>query len=272
MRKATSTLSTFLCVFLFISFSFVSCSSDDDETKEGNEEVIEEVEEEIVEDEPGKIPGLGSEEGELSGKPFKLPKGIELVGEIKGYSYGDDLRAVTDKRSLDLEKVISNSLMISSREAEIDKFGSGSLVSLGIKLKNTTNKDIQFEFPAGLIMRSRTNDYQNGILLKKVTISIPANNTYSLVLYLYCGNFGRHMSSPSAYYEWGVVTNSSLIIDLCKRMADKKINYEEFPYEDFFTYKAQVLYIQGIVWRVTDNFNGLTQEDIDYINSLPKSK
>jgi len=204
----------------------------------------------------GEIPGLGSADGELTGIPFTLPSGVTLIKEITGagnyadywsQSHGDEVRHY---------------------------FGSGrGYVDLLIPLRNSNSGNITVTFPAGTIIRSKSNGYQHGVLIKKVTISIPANSDYYLSLSLYCGNEHRGSAGSSTIYEWAVVSNASLLIDLCERIKNKKINIEEFSptsADDYRTCSLLVSTLQRIVWRITDG-KGLTESDIEYINSLPNS-
>lgn len=84
---------------------------------------------------------------------------------------------------------------------------------------------------------------------------------------MHCGNSSLNPSSSSEKYEWAVISNSSLIVDLCNRLANKKINYEEFSIGES-GYGTQVNKLQDILWRLTDG-TGITESDIEYIDSLP---
>lgn len=125
------------------------------------------------------------------------------------------------------------------------------------------------EFPAGLITKSKSGGYQNGLLLKKVVVEVPAKSSYKIALLTYCANASKSASSSYETYEWAVISNSSLIVDLCNRVKNKKINYEDFLSNETYTYSSQVYTLQGIVWKLTDYGNVLSEIDIKYIDDIP---
>ncbi|MCT1524201.1 hypothetical protein [Sphingobacterium hotanense] len=205
--------------YLFVLFAVAltvfqtSCSKSDDDYENDTPELI------LVDDEPGKIAGLGDVGGELEGPMFKLPSGISSVGEIKG-------------SDLDLNKVVSNRIgqsktrSLNDQAARANFFalagtfgadsikGSGYLVSVAITLRNDNNADVQVAFPAGTILKSRSGKLQNGILVKKTTFLIPKNSQKRVHLFMYCGNYSRHASSPSEIYDWSVITTSRSLHNL----------------------------------------------------------
>ena len=202
----------------------------------------------------GKIPGLGNITGDLTGTPLTLPNGIELTEDITGgvsqYDYW------------------------SSNSSTNYYYGSGvGYVSLRIPLSNTNSASKAVTLPAASIFVSKSGTCQNGVLLKEVTITIPAKSTFLLCLSLYCGNHSKHAAYISDIYTFGVISNANLLLDLCKLIKNKKINIEKFSRtnsNDLDIYSSQVNNLQGILWRITDG-GGITTNDIDYINSLPNN-
>ncbi|MDR2586030.1 MAG: hypothetical protein LBC84_07435 [Prevotellaceae bacterium] len=206
--------------------------------------------------EAGKIPGLGNNPGQAPGYTFTLPEGVVLYENITGggssgnywnHPLGSD---------------------------GVHYFGSGSgYVDLKIPLRNTRSYQINVTFPAATILVARTGVSQNGVLLKEVTVTIPANSNYLLCLSFYCGNKNKSAAGSGNIYDLGVVSNAYPLVDLCNRVKYKRINIEMFaPMStiDKNAYNSQIGTLQSIVWRVTDG-NGLTQSDIDFISSLPLS-
>ena len=206
--------------------------------------------------EPGKIPGLGETPGEVSGNQFTLPDGIELTGDITGSASS------------------SNYWNQSSGGQTIHYYGSGyGYVDLLLKLRNIRSTPITVTFPAATVFISKTGSTQNGVLLQKVTITIPANSDYHLCLSLYCGNEHKGAAGSGSIYRLGVVSNAVPLTNLCFLLQIKKINIEKFlstSTTDKNIFTSQKNSLQRIVWRITDG-NGLSQSDIDYINSLPIS-
>jgi hypothetical protein len=245
---------------LLVGVILSSCSKDDDYGP-------------AVEYLAGEIPGLGETEGDLTGKPLKLPDGIEVEGEINGYSskVSSDYVPVNipDFERAKIEAFANTPTLRADQKADTI-LGSGYYVQLYIVFKNSKDKEIEVTLPAGLIFRA-TAAYQNGVLLKQVKFKIPKKQSFRLVLLTYCGNEHRSSSSSSAVYQWAVVSDASLIRDLCNRLKNKKINYEEFASGNRDVYSDQVSSIQHLVWSLTDDDDGLSESNIERINSLPNS-
>ncbi|MFV0539147.1 MAG: hypothetical protein ACK5M3_17545 [Dysgonomonas sp.] len=249
MRKKKFLLGLSLLALFTIPILFTSCSSDDEK-------------EIIIDDQPGEIPGLGNAEGEITGAEFILPNGIELEGDIVGISYKHT------KSTLKNEAPESFDFSNATKSAT-EVIGSGYYVQVTVKLTNTTNRDIDVIFPARLVVKSLSGRYQNGVLLKRTKAIAPANATHTVALLMYCGNSSMSPSSTSEKYKWAAISNSSLIVDLCNRLVNKKINYEEFSGSES-GYRNQVDNLQHILWNLTDG-TGLRESDIEYIDSLPNS-
>ena len=235
---------------------------------------------------PGEIPGLGSADGELTGRPYELPNGVELTADITGAAewrdYFDpawdyaDVPRLTPLREKELPQKNRQALRAKSEEDIMCVYrGSGyGYVDLLLSLRNTNNRTSTVEFPAGLIFENVEGYCQNGVLLKKTVVEIPANTDVRVSLSFYCGNHYRGAAGSYNSYTLGVVTDAAPLIDLCERVKDKKINIEEYDptsTDDYYSYGDIISRLQDIVWHVTDG-TGLTEEDIRYINSLPGSR
>ncbi len=242
---------------------------------------------------PGSIPGLGEKPGELTGTPFKLPENIVISGKILGgfelNSYDRSLKS-RKQSHLPLSSKIITKVESGSSYVTI---GCGTYVSLYIVLKNTGNSEVQIIFPAGLIAKSLSGNSQNGVLLKKSSIKIGAKSTKYVLLMMFCGNAHLGASSVSEEYKFSVVSNSSLIIDLCNRLKNKKINIEEynvksiwevmanhdcdwtnFDWSEYYPTKFEdyKFQIQEILWNLTDYGISLSEDNIQTINNMENSR
>ena len=248
---------------------FTSCSKDDDNQPEQENYA------------PGEIPGLGDASGELTGTPFNLPQGVELLNEVVGYDFtigywdflgGSASLNLQTKKSPKKSAFVQKSVRTKSDETHY-YYGSGcNLVDLLIPMTNNNSVATTVDFPAGTILKSRTGDTQNGVLIKKVSLTIPAKSDYYLCLSFYCGNANRDAASSGDVYDLGVVSNAHPIIELCNKVKNKKINIEDFSPElsNYLIYTTQTIRLQDIVWSITDG-EGMSEDDIRYINSLPNS-
>ena len=234
----------------------------------------------------GEIPGLGNTEGELTGTPFRLPNGVELTGNITGtswnqsqyyywdiYDYYGAPSFINKKGEVETRKLSPRSR--APEDVVVNYFGSGpGYVDLFLPLRNVTSSPITVKLPAALIIRSVSGDCQNGVLIKEVKFTIPANSDYPLCLLLYCGNASKGTAGYNDIYALAVVSDAQPLLDLCERVKNKKINIEEFSptsIEDYEIFRSQTSWLQGIVWSITD-YSGLDNYEIEYINSLPNSR
>jgi hypothetical protein len=265
LKKTTSNLLLFTCVAM-MALSLNSCTkSGEDPLNNGSE-----------------IPGLGNAEGNLTGTPFRLPDGIELIGNITGAGYQDNYWltfAPSERKLVHKDRTVENPVTPVQTRADNNEEthyrGSGEgYVDLLISLRNTRSTPVEVTIPAATIIISQSGDSQHGVLIKKVTFTIPANESYRLSLSLYCGNLSKSAAYSSDIYIWGVVSNAKALLDLCDRVKNKKINIEEFSQTssaDRYTYESQVYELQDIVWDITDSIGKLANDAISYINSLPNS-
>lgn len=259
-----------LCLLIMIVFVFTiaSCKKDKDEDAKPEPQ-------QVVTNEPGKIPGLGETAGTHTGSAFSLPDGVTFDGEIKGKGFYEIIIGGEKKSKKELlnEMSIDKPNLLKSTNSVALK-GGGIFVVLNINLKNNKAEPKEVVFPAGLIAKSKSGNYQNGVLLKKTSIIVPANETITVYLCMFCGNSSLDASDFEETYEFTVVSNSSLIIDLCNRLKTKKINVDEYNLEledDFLAYWSNITVVQDALWSITDYYDGLTEDIIASLNALPES-
>ena len=229
---------------------------------------------------PGEIPGFGNDDGTLTGSAFNLPAGVTIFSDIAangncdGYWNFSEAKSYrsTNKDGSETERLI---LPKTTRSDSLCYRGSGSgLVDLIIPLHNSNSTPVTVTFPAALVVQNLAGECQNGVLLKKTTVVIPANSDYYVNLSFYCANLSKGTPGESDLYNFAVVSDADPILELCNMVKDKKINIEEFDptsYDDQSTFTSQASMLQLIVWAVTDG-TGLTNLYTMYINGLPKSK
>lgn len=257
------------CCLLLANLCFMSCSNDDDERVT------------IVNDVPGQISGLGNNRGELTGTKFTLPDGITLKGNIVGYWVSDNSLSLVINglyedqptlRDSDTDLDLLYRYMKNYKGEQYDiALGAGYAVPVIFTLENTTSKNRNVTLPAGLIVKSKNFEAQYGLLVKKVEFTVPANDDIVVLLYMNCCHLGIPAPEDNNIMEWGVITNSSLLVEICDMVKDKKINYEEFG-SYTRTYFDQVYYIQERVWDLTDRGSTLTDEQREWFRNLPDSK
>jgi hypothetical protein len=224
----------------------------------------------------GGMSGLGNNDGEIEGTDFQFPNGI-TIGNVEGYDGGNYYMLSKPSHEnfiagADLQLLPETDSPIMYAPSNISGYpdttmGSGYYVRILLPLTNTTGSNIDVELPAALIFQNNSGEYQNGLLIKKVSFTVPANSTYYVVLHLYCCNLSRHASDGEAIYNRFVVCTNEPIIRLCELFKNKKINIEENP----SNYSTQVSKIQSIVWDLTQLGIFPRGEDLAWINGLPNS-
>lgn len=203
-----------LFIVSLLSIALFSCSKDDDASPE-------ELKQEV-----GNIPGLGETGGTLQGAMFSLPDEVTVIGDITGELC----------------------------EEATFRIGSGYYVTVCVGLRNDSEQEKTITFPAGLVLISTTDNYQNGVVLTNETFVIPAKQTIRFVFHTYCGNASRSSASSSAVYTFGPITNSKLITRLINDLKNKKISAIDYMDGDDLDdeYGMIASTVQSLLWMITD--------------------
>ncbi|WP_282037909.1 hypothetical protein [Saccharicrinis aurantiacus] len=201
----------------------------------------------------GEIPGMGDSAGTLEAQEYSFHQDLTL-GKITGVG--------------DVMKSISNDVVIEGVAQ-----GSGDLVTITLTITNNNlYKWRTAFFRAGSVFDVNLEGYQNGILLAPVAVCLSPGEERTVTIHLYCLNYGKSDSDNSASYELLGVTQSEVMLELVNALQGKMINYEDYML--YFGVGAAMFYetvkeeLQEIVWHVT-NGEGISEEDLEYINSLP---
>lgn len=91
--------------------------------------------------------------------------------------------------------------------------GSGLLiVALGLTIGNSTSQPVHVTIPAGFVFVSKTDEFQDGLLLDALTVDVAAGDSVPLAVSLYCLQGLREAASTSArYVATAVTTNLGLL-------------------------------------------------------------
>jgi len=250
--------------------TFSACEKDENGDKDENGS---------GDEKPGQISGFGDNTGKISGKTFELPNGIVFDGDILGASWESitthSFEIKSEKLSYNYTTLLNEmtTRSVISDYYKYDMYGSGVNVLILLRLKNTTSRQIDVEFPAGLVFESSNAKYQHGILIKKTKVSVPAEGN-DVILMMYCGNAKRDMPGTSVKFLKPVVTNSNLLLSLCDLVKNKRINVEEnMESNDEMGNYFEITYkLQEIVWKVTDYGQKPDKADLDYIAGISNSQ
>ncbi|NID09649.1 hypothetical protein [Fibrivirga algicola] len=209
-----------------------------------------------VPDEPptgSSAPGFGRSDKRPEGTPFTFPAGITLVSKPQ---FDEDCRYDARK----------------SKQVK----GSGNDVALCVSFSNSTNAPIRVELPPGLIWVAEKSEVsrdvsQNGILVKTVTILVPAHTVQTTWLVAYCINFDRSSTRPGDTFEaQPILSNHPGIKALAQQMTTKKINEEDYAREPTYAERQQLDFVGAAV--VDIQVYGKVQPSTQvYLDQLPNT-
>ncbi len=152
-------------------------------------------------------PGLYKSTAAPVGMPFSLPEGLELEEPIHGYSSEDPFKCDDKYRDR--------------------SYGHGDLVQLCLILQNTTSKPITLTLPPGLMFISQSTKTQNGILVQKIAIEVPAGERFFAPVLMYCANGPRQPSATEDNYHLGPIIQYADFQELFRALADRDISRQE---------------------------------------------
>lgn len=207
-------------------------------------------------DSTGKIQGMGNTPGNLEVKaPFTLPQGITLIGDISG-----------------LPK--SGAKGKDPKSGSYSNYGSGKMIKLKLTLLNTGNIAKTVFFPKGLLWECNVSGYQHAICLQTTWCNLKANEQRTIVMDLYCVNYGLSSSDDKSIYKILGISDSKVIGNLLNLIGWRKINYEMIYGNSKGvlspTYDEITSRMQDIVWNLTNNGKDITAEDQAFIESIPE--
>jgi hypothetical protein len=232
-----------LIVIIVIVLGFVACQKEDESES------------------PGNIKGMGFTPGNLEVKaPFVTPAGITIIGEISGLSSPS-----TKSGEVKSAKGLNGFYPL---------FGSGGLVKLKLTLLNASDVRKTVFFPKGLLWQCNTSTFQHGILLQTTWICLEPNAQRTIVVDLYCVNYGISAPDHNGTYTILGVSSSEVINRLLKLISWRKINYEMICGNSDAskgpTYEQVTEKLQEVVWNLTNNGIDISETDRAFIESLPE--
>ncbi len=228
---------------------------------------------------PGGIPGMGETPGELEIKePFVPPDGVsyEVVG-------GEELS---------LEDIIGSGQNKLKSSLNNSVYGSGGSIynsdfrlwiTVKLTFTNKSNKNRRITLKKGLIFKVVEPGYQNGILLNRVIFYVKAHCSRTISVIAYCLNRGRDGSNENLHYTIpGVTDSKKMWKKLLDKLENRMVNIENFIVPsgspslksineyDIDKYMEIADHLQNMVWTLTNDGTELSQEQKDYLESLPK--
>ena len=180
--------------------------------------------------------GMGSSNAPPTGATYTWSRDVQVDQPIKG----DDPSCVPDDQH------------------GTPHVGHGGLVRVCLGFRNTAVVPLTVTLTPGLIFVSDDIGTQNGVVLTKIDIVVPASTTttWYVPVYLFCLNLGRHPTLDAQdTYQTGPVTDDAAVLELLALLKDKQV-----PLAFDFT-------LQQILWDITDG-TGLTQDDRNALAAL----
>ncbi|MBC7892837.1 MAG: hypothetical protein H7Y12_11525 [Sphingobacteriaceae bacterium] len=199
-------------------------------------------------------PGFGTSKSRPEGTPFVFPAGISLV---KKPSADADCWSETRKT-----KKIR---------------GSGGAVAFCLTFSNTNAYPVRVELPPGLIWVAEESLIdqefsQNGVLLKTVTVLVPAHAVETTWLVAYCLNHDRGITRTGDTFEAQPVLSSHPgLLDLARQLSTRKINEDEYPTEPTLAERQQLAFVQ-VAANDVQHYGTVQASTQRFLNELPHSK
>lgn len=192
-------------------------------------------------------PGLGDDPGEPEGSPFTLPPGVTVSGTVFGAN--------------DVTSDCGNGAPGN---------GSGVYVQVCVPVRNSTGGPVEVVFPPGLIVVSAAEGFQNGLLVERVVVTVPATppgpggppdggtdpDAHVVPLFTYCLNESQNPNDTGTPYKLGPVTSDAALKDLLRLLEGKRIDTED-----------DVDVVQDAIYSITEG-KGLTLDDRNAIDKL----
>ena len=211
----------------------------------------------VAEESAGNIQGMGNTPGNLEiESPFVLPEGIVLVGDITG---------------------LDNSAAKAGDSKAIAPYcygSGGKMIKLKITLLNTSNKYKTIFFPKGLLWKCNQEGYQDALLCQTTWCTVEPNSQRTILMDLYCINYGRDPSDNLSSYRILGITSSKIIWSFLNRIGWRKINFEHWysPSKGDAqpSYEEITERFQNIVWDLTNHGVEISDEDKAFIESIPE--
>ncbi len=229
-------------------------------------------------EEPGNIPGMGNTPGELQIKEeFKAPEGVVMDTKLQGVE------------ETTVESIFSQN-KLKSTNSGWGFFGCGGSNWQGdftlwviVKLiaQNTNDDEMCFTIPTGTVFEVSDQEYQNGIVISPIEICIEPHSSCEVNLVLMCLNKGKTGSKSDVFYTLLGVTASQTMWNLLNLLQGKMCNIENYLYAspsaklkaesegDIEEYKDIADHIQNAIWQLTNDGKELTEDQIQYFQSLP---
>ncbi len=227
------------------------------------------------EDIPAEIPGMGNTVGELEIKEaFVAPEGITITG-LEG---------------LENVSVDASQAQLKSSQSSFFRRGCGGsyynnrfVAWIAVKLifHNSSDSERCVTLPQGLVFDVNKPGYQPGITVSPVKICIKGNSPRTVSLYLMCINRGKNGSDADVKYTIKGTTGAKRILSFLARLKDRKVNWQNYVgnstsaqlksanSDDLETYKEIADEIQNDIWTITNDGEDLSEEQIEYIESIP---
>ena len=221
------------------------------------------------------IPGMGETPGELEIKEaFVVPEGITITG-LEG-----------------LENVSADASQAQLKSSQFSFFRRGcggsfyngnfvAWITVNLVFHNSGNGERCITLPQGLVFSVNKPGYQHGITVSPVRICIEGNGARTVSLYLMCINRGKTGSTADVKYTIKGTTGAKKILSLLNRLKDRKLDWQDYVgsltsaqlksvnAEDLAKYKEIADEIQNDIWTITNDEKDLSQEQIEYIESIP---
>ncbi|NPA37548.1 MAG: hypothetical protein GXO47_11955 [Chlorobi bacterium] len=228
-------------------------------------------------EEPG-IPGMGDTPGELEiSEPFVTPEGVTISLQT------------LDEETID--NIFSSQPYLKSTNGNGYQKGCGGSrfnnqfkvwIRVQLDVQNTNSNKVCIDIPAGTVFQVSDPAYQNGITISPIQICTDPFSICHTELWLMCVNKGKDGSETNVSYKILGVTGNAKMKNLISRLTHKKCNIEWYldivnanalkasDIDPIEQYTDIADHIQNAIWQLTNDLEDLSEEQIEYFESLPE--
>ena len=170
-----------------------------------------------------------------TGAVYQLPAGVAVQGKIVGVG-GDNGNGICQPT---------------------EKIGAGfGFVDICLTFSNSSAGPVTVVLPPELIFISKSTDTQNGAVVVRQTVVVPAGSDTTVAISIFCVNLARHAADAEDEYTIGPLSDNAGLREIATLVQGKQIDADD------------ALLVQSAVWEVSDE-GGLTAETRQALRDLP---
>lgn len=136
--------------------------------------------------------------------------------------------------------------------------GSGAF-AISITIVSSATETVTLTIPAGTVFVPTDSGYQPMMLIEEITITIPAGDTVTECLPVFCLDVSLDAPDSSSGYQNFQSVTGGCLADILSYLEDVDMSGLDY---------STISRIQNIIWSCTDPYSEVSQEDWEWLQSL----